>query len=365
MKRLRQNLLIAITSVFLLLGGLEGFARVFLGVRPRAERIQMSHQLGWEWTPGYDAVETYCGTSYRMTISRQGLRDREVAVPKPPGTYRIIALGDSITAGFGAELDDAFVKLLERSLQGESAGRTIEVVNAGTDDYGTQQERIWLQERGLTFEPDLLILNVFLNDARGFSSPPAVVAALNNFFVRRSAFYLLYRNWVREQMVAREKSSPSFRFRYVENRESRAWVTDPEALTRVIREADRDWGMAWNDEELARIEGELEQIIRLADGHGFKLLLVIFPVDVQVYAQVDTPLGLDRPQQKLVAFAQSQHVPVLDLLPVLRGHRDEDLFCDQAHLTPEGHRIVAEALLRAVREYELVPRFLCHNEPCS
>lgn len=355
MNSLRKNLLIAITSVLLLLGGLEGYARVVLGIQPTVEPIQLSHQLGWEWTPGYDAVETDHGVSYRMTISRQGLRDKEIAVPKLPHTYRIIALGDSITEGPGVELDETFVKLLERSLQVENPGCTIEVINAGIEDYGTQQELIWLRERGLVYEPDLLILNIYLNDARGFVPPSAAVAVLDNFFGRRSALYVFYRNWVRERLVAQAIRVPDFRFRFVETWKSQAWMTDSDALTRVIQEADQDWGMAWNDQELALIENGLEQIIQLADQHGFKLLLVIFPVDVQVYAQVGTPLGLDRPQQKLAAFAQQHGVPVLDLLPVLRDHRDDDLFSDQAHLKPDGHRIVADALFQALHEYELVP----------
>jgi len=355
MNSLRQNLLIAITSVLLLLGGLEGYARVVLGVRPMAERIQLSHELGWEWTPGYDAVETYHGVNYRMAISRQGLRDKEIAVPKSPNTYRIIALGDSITEGPGVELNGTFVKLLERSLQVENPERTIEVVNAGIGDYGTQQELIWLRERGLIYEPDLLILNIYLNDSHGFKSLPVMVTTLNNFFSRRSAFYVFYRNWIREQLVAQAGSSPDFRFRFVETWKSQAWMANSDALTRVIQEANQDWGMAWNDQELARIENGLEQIIQLANQHGFKLLLTIFPVDVQVYTQVDTPLGLDRPQQKLVAFAQHHGVSVLNLLPLLRDHRDDDLFFDQAHLKPEGHRIVADALFQVLHEYELVP----------
>lgn len=355
MNPLRQNLLIAITSVLLLLGGLEGYARVILGVRPTTERIQLSHQLGWEWTPGYDAVEDYHGVNYRMTISRQGLRDREIAVPKPSNTYRIIALGDSITEGPGVELNEIFVKLLERSLQAENLTNTVKVINAGMSDYGTQQELIWLRERGLVYEPDLPILDIYLNDSRGFGPPPVVVAILNNFLSRRSAFYVSRRDRVRERLVAQASSSSDFRFRFVETWKSRAWVTDSDALTRVIQDADQDWGMAWNDQEWARIENGLEEIVQLVNQHEIKLLLVIFPVDVQVYAQVDTPLGLDKPQQKLTAFAQQHGVPVLDLLPVLRDHRDADLFSDQAHLKPEGHRIVANALFQTLHEYELVP----------
>jgi lysophospholipase L1-like esterase len=355
MNPLRQKLLTAITSVLLLLCGLEGFARIALGVRPTVERFQLSHELGWEWTPGYDTVETYHGVDYRMAISGQGLRNEEIVVPKPHSTYRIVVLGDSITEGPGVDLSGTFVKLLEQLLQAESPDRMVEVINAGTGDYGTQQEFIWLQERGLAYEPDLVILAIYLNDSRGFSSPPALVAKLNNFLVARSAFYVLYRNIIRGRMVTQAEASPDFRFRFSGTWKSRAWITDSVALTQLIQEADQDWGMAWDYQELARIENGLGQIIRLADRHDFRLLLTIFPVDAQVYAQVDTPLDLDRPQKELVAFAQHHGVPVLDLLPILRDLGTDDLFYDQAHLKPETHHIVADALFHALHKHQLPP----------
>ena len=170
------KLVTALVSILLLLGVAEVCARVGLGVQPKIERFQLDPDLGWEWTPGYDTVETYHGVSYRMRISSQSLRNEEIVVPKPADTYRIIVLGDSITEGPGVEMEGTFSKLLERSLRDVHAGRSMEVINAGTGDYGTEQERIWLETRGLLYQPDLVVLDVYLNDWRDFSRPPALVA---------------------------------------------------------------------------------------------------------------------------------------------------------------------------------------------
>ncbi len=353
---LLYKLLLALGSILLLVVFMEGFARLVLKVQPARERFQLDPQLGWVWTPGYDAFETYHGVTYRMHISRQGLRNEPVAVPKPQDTYRIIALGDSITEGPGVELEGTFAKLLQNDLQSATSDENFEVIDAGTGDYGTEQELIWLRRRGLAYQPDLVIVEVYLNDSRSFSRPAAVIARLHNFFFRHSAFYTYYFNTVRGQRVAHEEAQADFRFRFGQEWEDKAWQTDSQALTRLIEEAGQDWGLAWDSHEIGTIETYLDEMIQLSNQQGFKLLLVLFPVDVQVYARVDTPLGLDRPQQELLAFAQQRSVPALDLLPILRTHQSEDLFYDQAHLKPETHQLVAQAILDALYSYGLIPQ---------
>lgn len=56
--------------------------------------------------------------------------------------------------------------------------------------------------------------------------------------------------------------------------------------------------------------------------------------------------------------ARDAGIFVVDLLSPLRAHRqstgDEELF-DQCHLTPIGHGIVADAMVRWLNEEELLP----------
>src|SRR4051812_6141945 len=49
---------------------------------------------GWSLLPGAAGRWTKEGDA-RVRISSAGLRDREHAIPKPPGAYRIAVLGDS------------------------------------------------------------------------------------------------------------------------------------------------------------------------------------------------------------------------------------------------------------------------------
>jgi len=106
---------------------------------------------------------TEFNTSYH--ISSAGLRDREFAVPKPAGTFRILMLGDSFTEGDGVEAQETFSKRLESMLAGRFGEGRVEVVNAGVGSYSPLLEYLYLTKSGLALAPDMVILNYDLSDA--------------------------------------------------------------------------------------------------------------------------------------------------------------------------------------------------------
>ena len=51
----------------------------------------------------------------RWHTNSQGMRDRAYTVAKPPRTFRIALVGDSIGAGWGVDVDRRFESILERT----------------------------------------------------------------------------------------------------------------------------------------------------------------------------------------------------------------------------------------------------------
>jgi hypothetical protein len=92
------------------------------------------------------------------------LRDREIAVPKPPGVFRILMLGDSFTEGAGFTLETTPPKLLETFLNERRCGPRFEVVNAGVASYSPILEYLLLTRVGLGLEPDLILLAFDMTD---------------------------------------------------------------------------------------------------------------------------------------------------------------------------------------------------------
>jgi lysophospholipase L1-like esterase len=92
-------------------------------------------------------------------------RSRHEQVGRRPGVRRVIALGDSFTWGLLLpSSDSAWPARLERALDGGDAGPA-EVINMGQRGWGTANEAEFLRRLGWQFEPDLVIVQFFLNDA--------------------------------------------------------------------------------------------------------------------------------------------------------------------------------------------------------
>lgn len=127
-------------------------------------------ELGWRHVPGARRLWTEEGRGL-IEINSLGQRDRERVIPKPPGTFRIVVYGDSMTEAVQVDLKDTFTYLLEESLQ--KAGYRVEVLNLGVNGYSPIQELLLLKKEGPAYAADLVILATYLdNDVSG--SHPAL-----------------------------------------------------------------------------------------------------------------------------------------------------------------------------------------------
>src|SRR2546428_7513674 len=99
----------------------------------------------------------------RFPTTSRGLRDREFAVPKPAGIFRIAVLGDSFTEGSGLADAESMPKRLEQRLR-RSCGAEIEVVNAGVSSYSPILYYLHLKHVVAPLQPDLVVVNLDMGD---------------------------------------------------------------------------------------------------------------------------------------------------------------------------------------------------------
>ncbi|MAE66921.1 MAG: hypothetical protein CMJ18_21900 [Phycisphaeraceae bacterium] len=97
--------------------------------------------------------------------NRAGFRDHDRPKTKAPDTFRIAVIGDSIVYGYGVAFDEAYPRRLERMLNDSGRFRKqIEVLNFGVPGYGAVQIVEAFREKGLDFEPDLVIYGHWFDD---------------------------------------------------------------------------------------------------------------------------------------------------------------------------------------------------------
>lgn len=116
-------------------------------------------QLGWTLRPGLAAWFTREGRSF-VRVNAAGMRDRDHALDKPQGVYRIAVLGDSYAEARQVAVEETFWALLPERLArcGFQPGKRIEVLNFGVSGYGTAQEYLLLESTAMRYRPDLVLL---------------------------------------------------------------------------------------------------------------------------------------------------------------------------------------------------------------
>ena len=138
-----------------------------LGLMPSfREQVRLSQfdpLLGWSKKPNHSGRRSSSEFDIHFQTNAQGLREpADTPLEKPADTYRVLLLGDSFVLGYTVEEREVFASKLEELWRAQ--GRSIEVLNAGTEGYSTDQEALWLKTRGLDFQPDLVLLFPYEND---------------------------------------------------------------------------------------------------------------------------------------------------------------------------------------------------------
>jgi lysophospholipase L1-like esterase len=159
---------------------------------------------------------------YDFVANRLGLRGADVPFQKPPGTFRIVIIGDSFVAGYGVADENLFTRRLEQQLQAlpVSNGKAenpqgavparpgrIEVVNLGRVGTSTVRELDLYETLGRKFQPDLVILAYYLgNDLAEVvqEQTHAELAQWHPSGISRRLAYFLFPNLYLELAIVRQ-----------------------------------------------------------------------------------------------------------------------------------------------------------------
>jgi hypothetical protein len=112
------------------------------------------------------------GDDYNFKLNSKGFKDVEFEKHKPPGSIRIIGIGDSFVFGV-VPYEYNFLTLLEDRLR--AGGFPVEILNMGIPGTSPSEYLSIFLHEGLDLQADLVMVCIFVgNDFEEFRRPPLV-----------------------------------------------------------------------------------------------------------------------------------------------------------------------------------------------
>lgn len=283
----------------------------------KVKEISDNAQIGHQHRP--NAQATLMGVN--VQTNELGLRDDAVSAEKSEGELRILMLGDSITFGWGVPEPDTVSSQLEKRLN--AGGIPATVINTGVGNYNSTMAVEYFMERGRHLNPDIVILNYFINDAEPIPSYD------NTFLDRHSKawVFLMSRLDIAKRKLGLAGKSDwhgYYRDLYFNQGEERGWDSAKKAI---------------------------QHLARYCKDNGIPLYLVHYPEirEVEPYPFPDIT-------NLLKEHADLLDLPFHDLLPSVKNEDPSSLWVTKPdpHPNAKATHLFAESLTDWLMERELI-----------
>jgi len=269
-----------------------------------------------------------------LRFNSLGMRDDEPRVPKPPGLFRVLCVGDSVALGPAVPQDATYPARLRQLLAADG----IDVVAAAVAGWNTVEEELFLAANIDRLAPDLVVLMYVTNDAepvppyRRERQPPARWSTrLYRTLVLRSRLF----EWGAYVYVTRFAGVD-----WAAMRSMAQWRRERGPAVAPFTSEDAGW--------IASLTA-LGRMREMTRARGARL--VIFLANMANLFPAPTVL------EGLREFGARHDVPVFDTLPFFAGRRLASLVIAplDPHPNASGHAILAEGIARTLRNEGLLP----------
>lgn len=303
---------------------------------PLGKRLKVNAQ-------GFVRDHALTGTDIPMRTNKYGFRGPAI---EDDERHRALFLGDSITLGDYLIEEHTFTYLVGQ--MSRTTPYPMQTINAGVGSIGIEEELNILREHGYKVKPDIVVLNLYLNDIQ---ASPAIHLKPIPYGLRWSrmaqhAYQAMsvkaYENnpqrstWIPQELEESWKQQAAQKYPPGPG----DWVHERAAYNQMMVDWFGDWGSSYSDGGQQRITRIAQDIIDLSSKLGAETYVVIHPTRFQV----ETVYDVNEPQLAFIKYFEDAGVPVHDLLPTLRSHWQQNhrqLFYDHCHHSIEGAAITA------------------------
>ena len=295
-----------------------------------------------------------------VKINNFGFRDDPLPLRKDASEVRILWLGDSVVMGWGVAKEERFTDILNFKLKEQNP--KIRTINMAVESYSNYQELLVLQRRGITVNPDIVILGfcwndilkyehfvdssgmnrfVLQNDSSNNENSDLLRIRLYQYLFKHSRFLGLGRNMITKLVhnlhpsEYRDKDKPTF-YEYL------------------------DWYLsAWESQQLDTLQAQILTMKKIVSDMKAKFIVVIIPLSIQVDQNIlyEKYLArINKTQEIFRQYCELHDIDVYDLKPGLlqisrAGHRS--LFLDVWHFNKTGNEIAADLIYTDLKKKKL------------
>jgi lysophospholipase L1-like esterase len=286
---------------------------------------------------GYQLAPNWHGS---VETDSRGLRAR-TADPVQP-RRQILLIGDSVAFGSAVRYEHSFGPNLEALLT-KGLGQPVAVWNAAVPGYNTTQEALALGWAGPLVKPDLIVVQVCMNDymdrtvlSRGGTLDATRTEDGGGGFsltrlLYRSRLFVLVKEKLKDQQKLYPESFPPATHYVTHLRKKSGWV---------------------------KVRNALLQMKQQAAGLNARLLVVVFPIEEQLRIPDRTV------QDDLLQFTKQNGIEMLDLYGGFKDHWRSGFYVDyweqahqvdKLHLNEKGYeyaaKLTSDAILARIPEY--------------
>jgi lysophospholipase L1-like esterase len=260
---------------------------------------------------------------YKM--NRHGFRGPDWDMQKPPGTRRVLLLGDSFTLGEGVRYEHTYGVALQALLRERLGDRRVEVVACAVTGWATKDEINFYRYFAHKFEPDVVIVSYVLNDI----ASSAEVDFWNEF---REQY---------ENRALRHSYLASFVWARIAYRtHARRYVED------MVADAIANEDLGNESCEYLSLGKQISEMI------GARYAVAVFPF----MFRLDERYPFKPVHDRVVQYCRTNGIEVVDLFEAYEGHNARDLWVHPSdqHPNENGHLIAARALATFIESSNLL-----------
>lgn len=329
---MKRNLALLVLSIAFALLSAEAVLRLFnigpdIGTLSTKELLFSANpKLKYTFRPN----STVRFNTSRVKINNSGYRGTEYKTGRPGGDVRrIVCIGDSVTFGVYLEDQETYPAQLEALLNRRQLhGKTWQTLNLGVIGFNTINEVEWLEEKGLGYKPDIVILQYCSND---HSNRSTLDIRIKKHLRRNAPLVSLMMNPV-SRILAHSRL-----FAYIAVR-----------LQNIMAKHSRQTTEPGPGKFGGHIvEQGFQEFKRLSVRYGFQPLVLISPD----FEKKERFSDYSRNYEPTADMCRSYGLPFLNMLEIFKRERDSDaqaLKLDHIHLSAYGCGFVAECIVNKV-----------------